>query len=120
MVETLVPIAKGLLQLVSVLSIGLVIAVAFLDKDIKGSIKSSELTKKIKKYYIFWILALFIFTIIQIAYLLDQSILASLDITVIRSYLTQTSLGKSYLLQVMAILLLLAVPLRRVMAAYIS
>ena len=52
MVETLVPIAKGLLQLVSVLSIGLIIAVAFLDKDIKGSIKSSELTKKIKKYYI--------------------------------------------------------------------
>ena len=120
MVETLVPIAKGLLQLVSVLSIGLIIAVAFLDKDIKGSIKSSELTKKIKKYYIFWIFALVIFTIIQIAYLLDQSILASLDITVIRSYLTQTSLGKSYLLQVMAILLLLAVPLRRVMAAYIS
>jgi len=34
--------------------------------------------------------------------------------------LTQTSLGKSYLLQGMAILLLLAVPLRRVMAAYIS
>jgi len=120
MVETLVPIAKGLLQLVSVLSIGLIIAVAFLDKDIKGSIKSSELTKKIKKYYIFWLLALFIFTIIQIAYLLDQSILASLDITVIRSYLTQTSLGKSYLLQGMAILLLLAVPLRKVMAAYIS
>ena len=40
----------------------------------------------------------------------------SLDITVIRSYLTQTSLGKSYLLQGMAILLLLAVPLRKVMA----
>jgi len=60
MVETLVPIAKGLLQLVSVLSIGLIIAVAFLDKDIKGSIKSSELTKKIKKYYIFWSDCLFI------------------------------------------------------------
>lgn len=120
MVETLVPIAKGLLELVSVLTIGLIIAVAFLDKDIKGSIKSSELTKKIKKYYFFWLLALFIFTIIQIAYLLDQSILASLDITVIRSYLTQTSLGKSYLLQGMAILLLLAVPLRNIMAAYIS
>ena len=42
MVETLVPIAKGLLQLVSVLSIGLIIAVAFLDKDIKGSIKSRD------------------------------------------------------------------------------
>ncbi len=55
MVETLVPIAKGLLELVGVLSIGLIIAVAFLDKDIKGSIKSSELTKKIKKYYIFWL-----------------------------------------------------------------
>ena len=53
MVETLVPIAKGLLQLVSVLSIGLIIAVAFLDKDIKGSIKSSELTKKIKSTIFF-------------------------------------------------------------------
>ena len=38
MVDILAPLSKGLLELVGVLSIGLIITVAFLDKDNRGEI----------------------------------------------------------------------------------
>jgi len=57
---------------------------------------------------------------VQVSYLLDQPLAASFDLTVIRSYLTQTSLGKAYLIQIIGILILLLIPLRRLLGSYIS
>ena len=57
---------------------------------------------------------------IQIAYLLEQPISSSFDLTVIRSYLTQTSVGKSYLVQLAGVLIVLLIPLKKVLSTYIS
>lgn len=120
MIEVLAPLSKGLIQLLGVLSIGLLVAIAFLDKDIKGEVTNLGLIKKIKLFLIFWFVSLVLFILIQIAYLLEQPFFTSFDLTVIRSYLTQTSIGKSYLIQFAGILLLLVLPLRKILISYLA
>ena len=108
------------MQLTGVLSIGLLITLSFLDQDIKGAIKNHSLIKKTRVVITSWLLATAIYVIVQLSYLLDQPLVASFDLTVIRSYLTQTSLGKAYVVQIIGILILLLIPLRRLLSAYIS
>jgi putative copper resistance protein D len=120
MIEVLAPLSKGLLQLSGVLTIGLLIAIAFLDKDIKGSIGNFGSIRKIKLFLLFWLISLSLFVLIQLAYLLDQPLTASFDLTAIRSYLTQTSLGKTYLIQLIGILLLLLLPIRKILISYLA
>ena len=120
MIEVLAPLSKGLLQLSGVLTIGLLIAIAFLDKDIKGAVSNLGLVRKVKFFTSLWLLSFIFFVLIQIAYLLEQPLSASFDLTVIRSYLTQTSTGKSYLIQFIGILILLIISLRKVMVTYLA
>jgi len=120
MIEVLAPLSKGLLQLSGVLTIGLLIAIAFLDKDIKGAVSNLGLVRKVKLFTSLWLLTFMFFVLIQIAYLLEQPLSASFDLTVIRSYLTQTSTGKSYLIQFIGILILLIISLRKVMVTYLA
>ena len=108
------------MQLTGVLSIGLLITLSFLDQDIKGAIKNHSLIKKTRLVITSWLLSTAIYVIVQLSYLLDQPLVASFDLTVIRSYLTQTSLGKAYVVQIIGILILLLIPLRRLLSAYIS
>ena len=92
------------MQLTGVLSVGLLIAIAFLELDSKGRVTNFDLVKKAKRLLIFWLATTFVYILVQIAYLLDQPLTASFDSTVIRSYLTQTSIGKSYLIQIIGII----------------
>ena len=108
------------MQLTGVLSIGFLITLSFLDQDIKGAIKNHSLVKKTRLFISAWLLVSALYVIVQVSYLLDQSLAASFDLTVIRSYLTQTSLGKAYLVQIIGILILLLIPLRRLLGSYIS
>ena len=108
------------MQLTGVLSIGFLITLSFLDQDIKGAIKNHSLVKKTRLFISAWLLVSALYVIVQVSYLLDQPLAASLDLTVIRSYLTQTSLGKAYLVQIIGILILLLIPLRRLLGSYIS
>ena len=109
MIEILSPISKGFLQLISISSIGLFITLAVLADEIKGKISDTKLVSRSKKLLWGWLLALGIFVIVQISYLLEQPLTNSLDLTVIRSFLTQTSLGKSYLFQIILVLLILII-----------
>ena len=120
MIEILSPLAKGLMQLTGVLSIGFLITLSFLDQDIKGAIKNHSLVKKTRLFIAAWLLVSAMYVIVQVSYLLGQPLAASFDSTVIRSYLTQTSLGKAYLVQIIGILILLLIPLRRLLGSYIS
>jgi len=120
LIEILFPLAKGLMQLTGVLSIGFLITLSFLDQDIKGAIKNHSLVKKTRIFISAWLLVSALYVIVQVSYLLDQPLAASFDSTVIRSYLTQTSLGKAYLVQIIGILILLLIPLRRLLGSYIS
>ena len=108
------------MQLTGVLSIGFLITLSFLDQDIKGAIKNHSLVKKTRLFIAAWLLVSAIYVVVQVSYLLDQPLASSFDLTVIRSYLTQTSLGKAYLIQIIGILILLLIPLRRLLGSYIS
>ena len=108
------------MQLTGVLSIGLLIAIAFLDLDLKGKVLNSSLIKKTRTLIYSWLAVTFIYILIQIAYLLEQPLSASFDLTVIRSYLTQTSIGKSYLVQMILIALVLLIPLKKVIFSYVA
>ena len=120
MIEILSPLSKGLMQLTGVLSIGLLLTLGFLETDVRGAVSNFRLAKKVKSALLAWIITILIFILIQIAYLLEQPISASFDLTVIRSYLTQTSIGKSYLVQLLGILIVLLIPLKKVLSTYIS
>ena len=104
MIEIASPLSKGLMELFGVLSIGLLISVSFLDKDVKGIISNNQLARKTKNFIYLWLISTILFILVQIAYLLEQPISASFDLTVIRSYMTQTSIGKSYLLQILLLI----------------
>ena len=120
MIEILSPLSKGLMQLTGVLSIGLLLTLGFLETDVRGAVSNFRLAKKVKSALLAWIITILIFILIQIAYLLEQPISASFDLTVIRSYLTQTSVGKSYLIQLLGVLIVLLIPLKKVLSTYIS
>jgi len=120
MIEILSPLSKGLMQLTGVLSIGLLLTLGFLETDVRGAVSNFRLAKKVKSALLAWIITILIFILIQIAYLLEQPISASFDLTVIRSYLTQTSVGKSYLVQLAGVLIVLLIPLKKVLSTYIS
>ena len=108
------------MQLTGVLSIGLLIAIAFLDLDLKGKVLNTGLIKKTRALIYLWLVVTFIYILIQIAYLLEQPLSASFDLTVIRSYLTQTSIGKSYLVQMIGIAVVLLIPLKKVISTYVA
>ena len=108
------------MQLTGVLSIGLLLTLGFLETDVRGAVSNFRLAKKVKSALLAWLITILIFILIQIAYLLEQPISASFDLTVIRSYLTQTSVGKSYLVQLLGILIVLLIPLKKVLSTYIS
>ena len=108
------------MQLTGVLSIGLLLTLGFLETDMRGAVSNFRLVKKVKSALLAWIITIFIFILIQIAYLLEQPISASFDLTVIRSYLTQTSVGKSYLVQLLGVSIVLLIPLKKVLSTYIS
>ena len=118
MIEILSPLSKGLMQLMALSSIGLLITLSVLAPEVKGQITNKRLAIRAKRFLIVWLLTLFLYVIVQISYLLEQSIRSSLNPTVIRSYLTQTAIGKTYLIQIILILLVLIIPLRRISAAY--
>lgn len=108
------------MQLTGVLSIGLIIAIAFLDLEVKGKVLNTRLINKTRTLIYSWLVATFIYILIQISYLLEQPLSASFDLTVIRSYLTQTSIGKSYLVQMILIAVLLLIPLKKVISSYVA
>ena len=118
MIEILSPLTKGLMQLIGLTSIGLLITLSVLAGEVKGEITNSKIARRSKKLLWAWLFALVIYVLVQIAYLLEQPLLKSFDGNVIRSYLTQTSIGKSYLIQIICILIILITPLKRLWAAY--
>ncbi len=120
MIEILSPLSKGLMQLMALSSIGLLITVAVLATEVKGKITNIKLAIRSKRFLLAWLLASLVFIIVQISYLLEQPLRNSLNPTVLRSYLTQTAIGKSYLIQIIFICLVLFIPLRRISAAYIG
>jgi putative copper resistance protein D len=96
------------------------LTLAVLADEVKGKITDTKLADRTKKLLWIWLLVLGIYVVVQISYLLEQPLTDSFNLTVIRSYLTQTSIGKTYLFQLIIVLITLLIPTRRIWAAYFS
>jgi putative copper resistance protein D len=120
MIEIFATLSNGLMQLAALVAIGLMISLAALAEDVKGSISNTKLAGRCKKFFWVWLATIAIFVVIQVAYLLEISLLDSFDSNLIRSYLTQIAIGKTYLFQIFCILLILMIPLKRIWAAYLG
>lgn len=92
------------------LSVGAFISLTFLFPENQGRLSDASL--KLRRLIPFllsiWLLSAIGNLIATLANLFNTSIFATLDLTTIRSYVTQTSLGRVQLIQVIGILLLLA------------
>ena len=104
LVHFLVPITKGAYIFAAIALMGLVMALGFFLPDDHGRIKASDL-----KYQALAKLAalVLIFSVlgsafIELANLLGTSLLDAFDLTTLRSFLTQTTIGRNFLFQIIA------------------
>ena len=96
-------------SLFGVAAVGAFLSLAFLfpEKDGLLTSASQRLTAKLPILILAWLISAIGNLLATLANLFELSILGVLDLTIIRSYVTQTSLGKLQLFQVVATLLLL-------------
>ena len=96
-------------SLFGVAAVGAFLSLAFLFPEKDGFLTSASqrLTSKLPILILAWLISAIGNLLATLANLFELSILDVLDITTIRSYVTQTSLGKLQLFQVVAALLLL-------------
>jgi putative copper resistance protein D len=96
-------------SLFGVAAVGAFLSLAFLFPEKDGFLTSASqrLTAKLPILILAWLISAIGNLLATLANLFELSILDVLDITTIRSYVTQTSLGKLQLFQVVATLLLL-------------
>ncbi len=96
-------------SLFGVATVGAFLSLAFLfpEKDGLLTSASQRLTAKLPILVLAWLISAIGNLLATLANLFELSILGVLDLTTIRSYVTQTSLGKLQLFQVVAALLLL-------------
>lgn len=88
---------------------GALLALTFLFPEVEGRL--SESSKKLRKMLPYmagtWVLVSFGNLLATLANLFESSILSMLDLTTIRSYVTQTALGRLQMVQVIAAIFLL-------------
>lgn len=96
-------------SLFGVAAVGAFLSLAFLFPEKDGFLTSASqrLTAKLPILILAWLISAIGNLLATLANLFELSILGVLDITTVRSYVTQTSLGKLQLFQVFAALLLL-------------
>ena len=97
--------------LAGALVMGALLALTFLFPEVEGRLTdSSQRLRKTLPYLIgLWIVASFGNLLTTLANLFESSIFSMLDFTTIRSYVTQTALGRLQLIQVLAALLLFVI-----------
>ena len=97
--------------LAGALVMGALLALTFLFPEVEGRLTdSSQRLRKTLPYLVgLWIIASFGNLLATLANLFESSIFSMLDFTTIRSYVTQTALGRLQLIQVLAALLLLVI-----------
>ena len=115
-VTLLTPITNFFSIRFGVASIGLLFSISFLHLETNGFLRKSAINnlKWISTFAILWALSEMLVILLTLSNLLAQPITASLDLTSIRSYLSQTSLGKVQLTQVViAVVIAIVIPIIR-------
>ena len=108
-VSLLLPILKNVNLISSIFVIGLLFSIAFLVREVGGVL--SEEALRIRNLAIFaslvWLVSIFGYSVIELSNILASPIRDALDPVSLRSFLTQTGLGRSYLISFISTLLLL-------------
>jgi putative copper resistance protein D len=101
MISALVTVSKFLSVLSSFITIGALLALAFLilDKDGKLSTSGSKMRSIISVSAFAWFFSSALNILFTLANILDQSVLSVLDPTVLQSFVLQISLGQYLLFQ---------------------
>lgn len=115
-VTLLTPIANFFSISFGVACIGLLFSISFLHLETNGFLRDSATNnlKWISTFAILWAISEMLVILLTLSNLLAQPITASLDLTSVRSFLSQTSLGKAQLTQlVIALVIAIVIPIIR-------
>ena len=111
MLDLIVTLSKFIYLSCAVLTIGFLIALIFFDYNQSGKIRNDHLgiRRKISYLAFAWFIATIIFIIATLATILELTFDSALDPVMIRSFITQISLGKFLALQALGALLVAVV-----------
>lgn len=84
--------------------IGILVGLAFLAPENKGYFQPSRLQKFLAPVSLVWLLSSIFFLISEVAFILDTPISEVVDGNILRSFITQTTLGKLFEIQIVAAL----------------
>jgi len=85
--------------------IGILVGLAFLAPENKGYLHSSRLQKFLAPVSLTWLLGSIFFLMSEVAFILNTSLTEVIDGNILRSFITQTTLGKLFEIQVIAALI---------------
>ena len=84
--------------------IGILVGLAFLAPENKGSFQPSRLQKFLAPVSLAWLLSSIFFLMSEVAFILNTPISEVIDGNILRSFITQTTLGKLFEIQIVAAL----------------
>ncbi len=84
--------------------IGILVGLAFLAPENKGYFQPSRLQKFLAPVSLAWLLSSIFFLLSEVAFILNTSISEVVDGNILRSFITQTTLGKLFGIQIVAAL----------------
>ena len=101
MVSSILVLSKFLYLASATLTIGYLLLLLFFVRNTAGEIKEEYLylRKRISQYALVWSISTILFILATLASILDLPLSSAFDLTMLRSFLTQISLGKSLALQ---------------------
>ena len=101
------PVVKGLGLTSSIISIGLLMAIAFFVEEKKGFLltEAHRVRKLAQLAMLIWITTLVGSIFVELASILDTDLLGAFSPNTVRSFLQQTVIGKTYLAQLVAALI---------------
>lgn len=101
LVSILSPVVKDLSLIASTATIGLLLAIAFFIHEKKGFLQAEAMRvrKLAQLSALVWIATLVGSIFVELADILNESLLSSFNSTVLRSFLQQTIIGRTYLAQ---------------------
>lgn len=85
--------------------IGILLGLAFLVPDNKGYLQSSRLQKLLPPVSLAWLVSSVFFLVAEVAFILNIQILDVVNGNILRSFITQTILGKLFGIQIIAALI---------------
>jgi len=92
--------------------IGILLGLAFLAPENKGHFQASRLQKFLPPVSLLWLLGSIFFLLSEVAFILNISITEVINSNLLRSFVTQTTLGKLFEIQIIAALICVVAAVR--------